>query len=466
MMVGAKTELSVPVSCVEAGRWGYHSQKFASAGSSSYYSLRRKMASDALEGYRRSGSPMAKQGEVWAEIGRKLLRIGSRSRSSAMERAYVDHRTRLDRILSNVRVPDDCRGVAFAFGGQLAGVDLFDKATTLRKLLSKLIRAYALDALEETQPSAPLDRATVESWVHGAAGAFFECFRSPGLGDDVRIVSRDAVGASLVVDDCPVHVELYPGNGDERGQGAPRPTPPAGTTAPGTPRPTPAAEPAGGPQATARPARPSVLAFATSESILAALSQATDKLEPVFAEAGAAIRRSGRLIRVQAAEQDRCAGSNPTLSLAEEEQLVQQAVSRSADSACRVVFTGCGLADRWFSHWHPENRTAVVSLQDWACVSVLPPAAFVACELVLHGWQAASPRYDPERLVHAATRGCLFDSCADKAAINGKLQAGGVCFRCRWALRRSGVDTKRLRRALAVVHELARGNPAVGVRSA
>ena len=34
--------------------------------------------------------------------------------------------------------------------------------------------------------------------------------------------------------------------------------------------------------------------------------------------------------------------------------------------------------------------------------SALPPAAFVACELVLHGWRAASPRYDPERLMHAA----------------------------------------------------------------
>ncbi len=464
LLVAAKSRIPVPVSCVESGRWGYRSPKFYGSGSSSHGYLRKMMSVQALEGYRVRGAPTSKQGEVWHEVNRKLDVMGSFSPSHALEQAYQDHHQRLHDMLAQVRLPDDCAGVVFAFGGRIAGVDLFDKPATLRRLLPKLVSAYALDALEEPAP-ASIDRAAVETWLQGTRAASLERFKSPGLGDDVRIVSRDAVGASLVVDDCPVHVELYPGNGDERGQGAPRPTPPAGTTVPASPRPAPAAEAAGGPQATARPARPSVLALATSESILAALSQATERLEPVFAEVGAAIRRSGRLIRVQPTEQDRCDGSNPTLSPAEEEQLVRQAVARSPGNACRVVFAGCGLADRWFSHWHPESCTAVVSLQDWACVSALPPTAFVACELVLHGWRAASPRYDPERLVHAATRGCLFDFCADKAAINAKLQSGVLCFRCRWALRRRGVDTKRLRRALAVVRELARGNPVANVRS-
>jgi hypothetical protein len=34
---------------------------------------------------------------------------------------------------------------------------------------------------------------------------------SPGLGDDVRLQGDGVVGAGLVVDDRPVHVELFGG---------------------------------------------------------------------------------------------------------------------------------------------------------------------------------------------------------------------------------------------------------------
>src|SRR5262249_33573510 len=40
IMVAAQSELPIPVSCVEAGRWAYRSRTFASGGSSSHSHLR------------------------------------------------------------------------------------------------------------------------------------------------------------------------------------------------------------------------------------------------------------------------------------------------------------------------------------------------------------------------------------------------------------------------------------------
>jgi hypothetical protein len=117
-------------------------------------------------------------------------------------------------LLGRFHVPEGRRGAAFVVAGQIAGVDLFDQPATLGKLWPKLIRAYALDVLERGArvPSAS-PPATVESigrWIRGAAAAQVEPFRSPGLGMDLRLSGAGLVGASLVVEECPVHLELFP----------------------------------------------------------------------------------------------------------------------------------------------------------------------------------------------------------------------------------------------------------------
>jgi hypothetical protein len=210
IMVAAQSELPIPVSCVEAGRWRYRSHKFASSGTSSHAMLRKMMSLHAHEGYRSQGTPTSRQGEVWGEVSRKLDKMGSRSASAALYQTYEDHRQRLDDVLGKLHSPEDCSGVVFAFAGKIAGADLFDKPATLAKLWPKLVRSHTLDVLEvaETQ-AAPLTADAVQQWLRSAAGARVEPFKSPGLGDDVRLEGDSLVGAGLVVDDHPVHVELF-----------------------------------------------------------------------------------------------------------------------------------------------------------------------------------------------------------------------------------------------------------------
>src|SRR5204863_4244462 len=107
--------------------------------------------------------------------------------------------------------PAGCNGVAFAVGGRIAGADLFDKSETLAKLWPKLTRAYTLDALEHRESAGPVvTAAAVQQWLHGGAQAQAEPFKSPGLGYDVRLTGAGVVGAGLVLDEIPVHVELFP----------------------------------------------------------------------------------------------------------------------------------------------------------------------------------------------------------------------------------------------------------------
>jgi hypothetical protein len=212
ILVPARSELPIPVSCVEAGRWAYRSPHFASPGSMSHGVLRKLQSKGVLESYRKGAArATANQGEVWHEVARKLGAMGSPSQSHALHQAYADHEASLRAIEDKLPVPRDCNGVAFVVQGELAGADVFDEPATLGKLWPKLIRAFALDALEKRPVAGkPATADTIAGWLRPAGQARFQAFASPGLGQDVRIEGTGLIGAALVVDERPVHVELFP----------------------------------------------------------------------------------------------------------------------------------------------------------------------------------------------------------------------------------------------------------------
>jgi hypothetical protein len=56
MMVAAGGEMTVPVTCVEAGRWRYRLGRFGSGATSSHDTLRRMMSRQVSGSYRASGA--------------------------------------------------------------------------------------------------------------------------------------------------------------------------------------------------------------------------------------------------------------------------------------------------------------------------------------------------------------------------------------------------------------------------
>ena len=210
MMVPAKGDLPVPVTCVERGRWGYKSQRFSSGTTSSHSHLRMMMSRQVTGSYKAVGAPKSDQGAVWSEVARKMDKMGSASSSGALHDLFRDYAKKLDELVGNFSLPEGSNGAAFAIGGKIVGADLFDKPGTLLKLWSKLVRSYAADALEEPKEKSPeVESERVTDWLKSASSAKQHWFDSPGVGKDVRIEGEKLVGATLVVDEHPVHLELF-----------------------------------------------------------------------------------------------------------------------------------------------------------------------------------------------------------------------------------------------------------------
>lgn len=103
-------------------------------------------------------------------------------------------------------------GVAFAVGAGAMGLDLMDHPHTLRALFPKLLRSYALDALESpTSPAANGSQMT--DFLAGLGKA--DCLVRPavGIGEDVRLTGKGISGAALWAERY-VHVCAFAVNGN------------------------------------------------------------------------------------------------------------------------------------------------------------------------------------------------------------------------------------------------------------
>lgn len=226
ILVGGRTNLTIPVSCVEAGRWRARSKSFTSAPRAQFAKGRAKRVAQVTQSLRDRGDRMSDQAEVWADIAAKSASLGAFSPTAAMSAIYADNSASIDGYVSACGPVDGQVGAVFIVDGAVVGFDLFDDERTLRKLLPKLVRSAAVEALDSAARSSgfrgrpkddargvgtpsPLARLLAEQFVAVASSAPQHVTKAVGLGDDVRLSGPGLAGAALVVDGRPIHVAAF-----------------------------------------------------------------------------------------------------------------------------------------------------------------------------------------------------------------------------------------------------------------
>src|SRR5215210_8121717 len=136
-LVGAKSRTVVAVSCVERGRWAYRSRSFAPAPRAAYPDLRRAKHEGAA------------QGEVWQSVAAKAVRLDAHSPTEAAEELYVSRAAPLDEFLRALPRQDGQCGAVACIAGRVTCVDWVSRSDVWASLHAKLVRGYALDAIEQ-----------------------------------------------------------------------------------------------------------------------------------------------------------------------------------------------------------------------------------------------------------------------------------------------------------------------------
>jgi len=200
----------VPVTCVEAGRWRYESREFAPSEQVHFAHGRLNKMTSVSRSMRSRGTRQADQGEVWDDIASKSVRMNVRTPTGAMSDVYGAHRPRIDDYVGAFKIESDQRGAVFAIGERIEGLELFDCRETVTEMLPKLIRSYAIDAVESIgahrrDPSAE----EAETFIGRLVEAEFETYPALGEGTEVRVNGAGVIAGGLVAEGRVVHLAAF-----------------------------------------------------------------------------------------------------------------------------------------------------------------------------------------------------------------------------------------------------------------
>jgi len=192
VLVEAKSTLTVPVSCVEQGRWRDVSPAFGSGSHISHAELRRRKAEA------QAAQPLARgvsQSEVWEAVHEKSVRMQVSSPTGASSDLYRHYERDL-RVLEGAfpAQPGQC-GAILGVGPNVC-LDVVSRPNAFAKLWPKLRAGYLLDALERLD-GKPTPRAEIDTFVSVIDSSLATRQPSAGVGEDMRLRGADVIGSGL-----------------------------------------------------------------------------------------------------------------------------------------------------------------------------------------------------------------------------------------------------------------------------
>jgi hypothetical protein len=209
VLIRPQRDALIPVSCVERGRCAGQTYRFTSASRMQFASGRAKKMADVSRSLSSRNERQSNQAAIWHAIHEKTEQMQVGSNTEAMAAIYEQHAVALQEYVEALGHLERWRGALFAVHGHLAGLELFDSASTWLRLLPQIVRSYAVEALDEpVDQQKPLDSAP-SALLDVLAGANTYSFATCGDGFDVRIKGRSVRGAALVFGARIVHLAAF-----------------------------------------------------------------------------------------------------------------------------------------------------------------------------------------------------------------------------------------------------------------
>ncbi len=215
ILVPPRTELKIPVSCLEEGRWGrarsyYRDDLHASPG------VRRRSQEGVHSSMEQSRSRRGDQDAVWSEVHDEMrlhqAHSGTVAAADSAKQVYRHDTSRAEAAQELAELgplPRQC-GIAVSHGPWVTAVELFGARSLLAEHWGALIRSHLLETPNKPGPTS-VDRAL---WVIRRFGAMeSEEVPGVGLGTELRVRDEKRIGQALRFEGMLAHGSFWMRNG-------------------------------------------------------------------------------------------------------------------------------------------------------------------------------------------------------------------------------------------------------------
>ena len=216
ILVATGKKTAVPVSCVEQGRWDYSTDKFGKSDAFGYSTLRRQKAEQVRCSLETNTGFNTDQSAIWEEIDRSSKNLGTESPTGAMHETYSRREGELRELVDSFEYIPGQVGVVVYINNRFSCLDLFDKSKTLEKLWTRLLKSYALEALNTRGRSLKKPRPEPEELKKAIEESEYLTYPSVSMGQDLRLSGPGITGAGLIVEEELIHLSIFPATDKEK----------------------------------------------------------------------------------------------------------------------------------------------------------------------------------------------------------------------------------------------------------
>ncbi len=212
ILIKEKSEIIIPVSCTEQGRWSYQTNHFYDSDLVSPMFLRARKTSSVSASLKQDRGYHSDQQEVWEDVAflRKRGRVDSAT--GAMKDVYEQKKTNLEDYLKAFQFVPFQKGIFVFVDGEAIGFDILSRESSFKILFPKLVKSYAIEALMEEKKKVTTCRYPKEEarkFLEEIQDCKEEIYPSKGQGYDYRFEGEDKVGSALVVEKEVVHMAFF-----------------------------------------------------------------------------------------------------------------------------------------------------------------------------------------------------------------------------------------------------------------
>ena len=207
VLIKPKSKVTIPVSCVEAGRWHFRSREMEEAKHFVPNELRYELKRGVYRSLKRKLGHRSDQGGVWDVVGSFHQSLGVDSPTSDLEAAYAAYEGELEEFCKDIDYVKGATGLAIATDGRVRSLDLFGTEQICSRLWPRLVAGLAIEALRAAPSQAKVTSKDVLKYWANITQWPWEAVTTVGEGQEYRAESQQGdQGSALFYDEKLVYL--------------------------------------------------------------------------------------------------------------------------------------------------------------------------------------------------------------------------------------------------------------------
>ncbi|WP_458453790.1 ARPP-1 family domain-containing protein [Methanobrevibacter sp.] len=200
ILIDAKSEMKIPVSCSEKNRWSYKNEFKQSNYIANYRTrLAKEHASRQSNHF---------QDIIWSSIDELESQSEFTSPTCAMEESYENQKFDLNEIITKFKIVPGQTGVLIMIDGEIKGFEVFLNSEMYREFHEKILKSYLIDN-EVKNNAFTINIDSAWQAVNSAYDSSFEKIDATGLENAYGFENNEGLGTLYLFKNTIIHWSYF-----------------------------------------------------------------------------------------------------------------------------------------------------------------------------------------------------------------------------------------------------------------